>query len=83
MQYLLRQCVTILASFIAIIGVLVNLMNTRLIRIEDKQDALLISINDKFDRQNESLFLIKAKLGIIQVADKPEITPPETKPEES
>ena len=46
----------ILTSFIAIIGILINMVNTRLIRIEDKQDVA-----------NESLFLIKAKLGIIPI----------------
>jgi hypothetical protein len=52
----------ILASFIAVIGVMMNIQNSRLMRIEDKQD-----------KTNESLFLIKAHLGIIPVAEKPEI----------
>jgi hypothetical protein len=50
---------TILASFIAILGVLMNILNTRLMRIEDKQD-----------KANESLFLIKAKLGIVRIEDE-------------
>jgi ABC-type amino acid transport system permease subunit len=52
----------ILGSFIATIGVLTNMVNTRMIRIEDKLDKMI-----------ESLFLIKASLGIITVAEKPPI----------
>lgn len=51
----------ILASFIAIMGVLINVINTRLMRIEDKQD-----------KTNESLFLIKAHLGLVRVEEKPD-----------
>jgi hypothetical protein len=71
----------ILASFIAVIGVLTNMTNTRLIRIEDKIDKTNESLNLKLDKTNEtlnqkfndtnqSLFLIKANLGIIPVAEK-------------
>lgn len=63
----------VLASFIAVIGVLSLMVNNqfnkideRLIRMEDKHDKT----NDKIDKTNESLFLIKAHLGIIRVEEK-------------
>jgi hypothetical protein len=78
----------IFGMFISVILGLFNYMNNRFTeastdrkRIEDKLtgkfDGLSKDQSDKFDKVNESLFLIKAQLGIIKVEEKPQINPPD------
>ncbi|NJK70994.1 MAG: hypothetical protein HC932_01910 [Thermales bacterium] len=65
----------VLASFIAVIGVLSLMVNNQFNKIDER----LIRMEDKHDKTNESLFLIKAHLGIIRVEEKPTPEPDNSK----
>jgi hypothetical protein len=70
---------TIFGMFIVVIVAMFNYMNTRFTestlyrrRIEDKLDKLTMTQSAEFNDLKMSMFLIKDKLGIPLVAEKPD-----------